>query len=90
MANCNETLEELHRFLDRELDDQARAAIADHLGDCNDCHSAFDFHAELRMVIAMKCQGDPVPPSLIMRLKACLGVELDGGDRSQIGGDDPI
>lgn len=90
MANCNETLEELHRFIDRELDDHARAAIADHLGGCTDCHSAFDFHAELRMVIAMKCQGDPVPPSLIIRLKACLGVELDSVDTRQIGVNDPI
>lgn len=87
MADCNETLDELHRYLDRELDDLTRAAIEAHLGGCADCHSAFDFHAELRMVIAMKCQGDPVPPSLIRRLEACLGVELsDGGEAGQVGG----
>jgi mycothiol system anti-sigma-R factor len=85
MADCNETLDELHRFLDRELDDRMRDAIEAHLAGCLDCLSAFDFHAELRLVIAMKCQSDPVPPSLITRLEQCLGMELDGG----VGRNDP-
>jgi mycothiol system anti-sigma-R factor len=85
MADCNETLDELHRFLDREVDERLRAAIQAHLAGCSDCLSAFDFHAELRMVIAMKCQGDPVPDTLIMRLEQCLGVELNGG----VGRSDP-
>lgn len=83
MADCNETLDELNRFLDRELDQQARAAVEAHLARCPDCLSAFDFHAELRMVIAMKCQGDPVPPSLLARLQRCLG--LDDGPTTPIG-----
>jgi mycothiol system anti-sigma-R factor len=84
MADCNETLDELHRFLDRELDDATRTAVEAHLSGCGDCLSAFDFHAELRMVIAMKCQGDVLPPGLIMRLQACLGLDLDG----RVGGSD--
>lgn len=85
MADCDETLDELNRFLDRELDHPARAAVESHLATCPDCLSAFDFHAELRMVIAMKCQGDPVPPSLLARLEQCLGLPFDDG---QIGADD--
>lgn len=76
MADCNETLDELQRFLDRELDDIARSQVEAHLAGCADCLSAFDFHAELRMVIAMKCQGDPLPPGLVQRLEHCLGLEL--------------
>ena len=79
MSDCNETLDELNRFLDRELDHEARSAVEAHLAHCPDCLSAFDFHAELRVVIAMKCQGDPVPPSLLSRLQRCLDLS-DGSD----------
>lgn len=85
MADCDETLDELNRFLDRELDDLARADVEGHLATCPDCLSAYDFHAELRVVIAMKCQGDPVPPTLLARLEQCLGLDLDG----QVGHDSP-
>lgn len=86
MADCNETLDELQRFLDRELDTVTRAAVEAHLSGCGDCLSAFDFHAELRMVIAMKCQGDAVPPGLIARLEACLGLEGTEVPERQVGG----
>lgn len=78
MADCNETLNELERFLDEELTHQDRENIRAHLDGCLDCLQAFDFHAELRMVIAIKCRDEPLPPSLLQRLESCLQVDLDG------------
>jgi mycothiol system anti-sigma-R factor len=76
MADCNETLRELDAFLDQELSEETRAAIHVHLEQCPDCLQAFDFHAELKIVIARKCREDAVPPSLLAKLEACFG-ELD-------------
>jgi mycothiol system anti-sigma-R factor len=77
MADCNETLRELETFLDNEIGDDARAAIQAHLGGCLDCLQAFDFHAELRMVIAAKCQNDEMPPGLLSKIELCFGQDFD-------------
>jgi mycothiol system anti-sigma-R factor len=62
-GNCQEALEELYTFLDGELTVEKREHIRHHLDDCNPCLGAYDFEAELRMVISAKCK-EPVPESL--------------------------
>lgn len=74
MADCNETLRELETFLDGELDGTARAVIDAHLHGCPDCHQAFDFHAELKLVIAEKCRDETVPPTLMEKIRRCFDV----------------
>ena len=86
MADCTETLRELHAFLDDELSGEARHAIEGHLGGCMDCLQAFDFHAELKAVVAQKCQSDELPEGLLSRLEMCFGEDFDGN--GQIG--DPV
>jgi anti-sigma factor (TIGR02949 family) len=76
MADCNETLRELEAFLDDELTPDTREAIRAHLGGCTDCLSAFDFHAELKMVVAAKCRTDEVPPGLLDKIAQCFGEDL--------------
>ena len=78
MADCNETLRELETFLDDELTDETRAGIQAHLGGCQDCLQAFDFHAELRTVISTKCKNDEMPPGLLSKIEACFGEDFDG------------
>jgi len=73
MADCTETLRELETFLDDEVGEETRAAIMDHLGGCMDCLQAFDFHAELRMVISAKCHSDEMPPGLLSKIEQCFG-----------------
>ncbi|MCB0999002.1 MAG: mycothiol system anti-sigma-R factor [Ilumatobacteraceae bacterium] len=73
MADCNETLRELDAFLDSELSDESRVAIRAHLDGCPDCLQAFDFHAELKIVVAQKCRNDDMPAGLLARLEACFG-----------------
>ena len=63
MSDCNETLRELETFLDGELSDDAVAHIRGHLVDCPDCLEAFDFHAELKLVIASKCTATRCRPA---------------------------
>jgi mycothiol system anti-sigma-R factor len=81
VADCNETLEELQRYLDHELPGELQHAVDAHLGGCVDCLQAFDFHAELKQVIARKCGSDPMPPGLLSRIESCFGVDIDGDGR---------
>ena len=59
-VDCNETIERLYNYLDGELTDERRVEIKRHLDDCPPCLGAFDFEAELRVVIANRCK-DHVP-----------------------------
>ena len=85
MADCNETLRELESFLDGELSDDAQASIHDHLGGCMDCLQAFDFHAELKSVIAVKCHNDEMPPGLMSKIASCFGDDLGGAQLDPAG-----
>ena len=78
MGDCRETLRELETFLDGELSEHAQLAISSHLGGCTDCLETFDFHAELKIVIAKKCSNDEMPPGLLSRIEQCLNADLDG------------
>jgi mycothiol system anti-sigma-R factor len=78
MADCNETLRELEAFLDSELSTETHVAIRAHLEDCPDCLQTFDFHAELKIVVAKKCHSDEMPPGLLARIEQCFGeADLD-------------
>jgi anti-sigma factor (TIGR02949 family) len=78
MADCNETIRELEEFLDGELSEDGLNAIHSHLQGCPDCHQAFDFHAELRTVIAAKCRNDEMPAGLLSRIEQCFNEDFDG------------
>lgn len=78
MADCNETLRELEAFLDGELSAHTHQSIQSHLEGCLDCLQAFDFHAELRMVIVDKCHQDEMPPGLLAKIEQCFGEDFDG------------
>ncbi len=70
-GDCEETLVELYSYLDGELTEERRIHIEHHLNECGDCLEAFDFEAELRIVIAQKCQ-DPCPDQLRERVAQAL------------------
>ena len=70
-ANCQEALEELYTFLDGELTVEKREHIRMHLDDCNPCLEAYDFEAELRIVISTKCK-ESVPDTLKDKIRRAL------------------
>jgi mycothiol system anti-sigma-R factor len=70
-GDCETVLRELYTFLDGELTNGRRQAIERHLDGCHDCIGAFDFEAELKMVIASRCH-DEAPPSLRDRIADAL------------------
>lgn len=65
--DCDEAVHRLYHFLDGELTSDKRVEIQRHLDACLPCLEAFDFEAELRIVIATKCR-DQVPDALRERI----------------------
>lgn len=78
VADCSEALAEIYTFLDGELTDAKRSLIAAHLEGCNPCIEAFDFEAELRMVISAKARADEVPETLRIRISEKLSLLTRG------------
>jgi mycothiol system anti-sigma-R factor len=68
---CQEALDTLYHFLDGELTEVRRLEIQQHLDRCSPCLEAFDFEAELKIVIARRCR-DQVPESLRSRVASAL------------------
>ena len=69
--DCAGALEELYTFLDGELTVERRLHIREHLDGCQNCYEAFDFEAELRIVVSTKCREE-VPDSLRERVAEAL------------------
>jgi mycothiol system anti-sigma-R factor len=66
-TDCEAALAEIYTYLDGELTQEKRVLIAQHLEGCNPCIEAFDFEAELRMVISTRCREE-APESLRIRI----------------------
>ncbi len=70
-SDCSEAIHRLYHFLDGELNDDGRVTIQRHLDDCSPCLGAYDFEADLRIVIASRCREE-VPPELRARIAAAI------------------
>ena len=73
-VDCTEAVHELYRYLDGELTEERRSEIRVHLEWCGPCSGAAEFEADLRRVIASRCQ-DRVPESLIRRVAEAIDRE---------------
>ena len=69
--DCREALDTLYGYLDGELTEGRRHEISQHLEECSPCLGAFDFEAELKVVIAKRCR-DQVPDHLRLRVAAVI------------------
>lgn len=78
VSNCQDALHTLYDYLDGELTTERRAAIQRHLSECSPCLHAFDFEAELKVVIARSCR-DQVPDHLRSKIAKAIA-EASGPD----------
>ena len=79
MADCNDTIRELHAVLDDELSPEARVHIGAHLDGCTDCLQAFDFEAEVKAAVRRKASEDTIPAGLLDRIRQCFDPDFDAG-----------
>ena len=69
--NCDDAIHTLYHYLDGELTAERREVIRQHLDDCAPCLEAFDFEAEIRVMIAAKCREE-VPDALRVRIATAI------------------
>ncbi len=78
LNNCEEVIHRIYHFLDGELTPEKRAEIQRHLDDCPPCIEAFEFEAELRMLVSRGCR-EQVPDELRTRIARLIGHEQASG-----------
>jgi mycothiol system anti-sigma-R factor len=78
-VGCDETIEKLYFYLDGELTEERRLEITRHLDLCGPCVGAYGFEAELRKLVATRCQ-DRVPDELRARVAEALRAESATAD----------
>jgi mycothiol system anti-sigma-R factor len=78
-GECEEALRTLYSYLDGELTSEKRTVIQRHLSECSPCLQAFDFEAELKVLVARSCR-DQVPDSLRHRIADALAKASDTGE----------
>ena len=78
-VDCQEAMHTLYHFLDGELTEVRRVEIQRHIEGCSPCLEAFDFEAELRIVISRKCR-EQVPDSLRERVAKAIAHEAASGE----------
>ena len=69
MVDCNECLEKLYPFLDRELSIEERRQVETHLSLCPPCRDHFRFEYNVLTMISKRCRETSAPPELVARVK---------------------
>src|SRR3954468_9751286 len=77
--DCTKAMHALYEFLDGELTSERRQYIEYHLDGCPRCFSAFDFEAELRIVVRARLRTE-VPAALMARIAQAIEVEQGRAD----------
>lgn len=70
--NCEEALETLWQYLDKELDAESTSELQQHLEECRHCFSKVEFEQRLRVMLRRSCSGEQAPPELRARLSKLL------------------
>ncbi|HKV46197.1 MAG TPA: mycothiol system anti-sigma-R factor [bacterium] len=70
--NCEEALEKLWQYLDRELDGESTSELHRHLEECRHCFSKVEFEQRLRAIVRRSCSGEQAPAELRERLSRLL------------------
>ncbi len=70
--SCRETLREIERFLDGEMQIDVRSLLERHLEDCPPCMRHAEFSRHLKVMIGSKCSGESVPPELLLRIRTMI------------------
>ena len=65
---CEEAIQRLHSFLDRELDAEEVAEVRTHLENCAECRSKFRFEASFSRLVRSQAGGQSAPIGLRKRI----------------------
>lgn len=77
---CDETLRQVERFIDGEIEASASTVIERHLSDCNPCLEKVEFRRQLKHLVQRSCAEEQVPPTLTARISEILDKPYDSSD----------
>ena len=66
--NCNETMERLHSYVDRELNTFEMTEVQKHLDDCPPCEKHFAFEADVKRLVHNKGCPETAPQALLEKI----------------------
>lgn len=69
MLDCDEVLERLYYFLDRELSDAELAEVRSHLEACPPCRDRFTFEQNVLRRVGTCARKLNAPPSLVDKVR---------------------
>lgn len=61
---CEQTMQQLSGYIDRELNDTEVRRVKAHLDDCPPCEQVFEFQAGLKRLVRRECCTDEAPARL--------------------------
>lgn len=70
--NCDECIERLDRFVDRELTDAEIAEVRRHLAECPPCEDQFHLQVHVKRLVKLSCDQGGAPDHLRARLRQIL------------------
>jgi mycothiol system anti-sigma-R factor len=72
MTTCKEAIEQLHEFLDNELDDGNHSTVNQHIKMCHKCCEKFEFEQNLKKIIKDKTFLHKTPQPLLQSIASQL------------------
>ncbi len=66
--NCQEALEHLYEYLDRELTPADEQRLRGHLRACHPCNERFDVEQAFLKFVEARCRARGAPPELRRRI----------------------
>ncbi len=70
--NCQNCIEKLELYVDRELSDQELQEVRHHLDDCPPCKDAFDLQVGVKRLVKVCCDQGEAPANLRAKLAEIL------------------
>ena len=61
---CEQTIQQLNGYIDRELSDVEVRRVKEHLDDCPPCEKVFEFQAGMKRLVRRECCTDEAPVRL--------------------------
>lgn len=83
MFHCREALQGMYMFIDGEMPADEREVLQHHLEQCSPCLEAFEFEAEVKMVVSQRCK-DEVPDAVVMKVTKALMMQIDSDKAGEL------
>jgi mycothiol system anti-sigma-R factor len=71
-VNCRDCLQNLDRYVDRELTDAELLEVQRHLADCPPCDDLYLLQVNMKRLVKVCCDKGEAPPHLRSKLRQIL------------------